>query len=97
MHVVTDLSIPLLARQLNCSVSVMLSQPHLLDTCQQHPKVILNLVTTAKVDHTLQITYGILCLHYLRCGTAVAQWLRCCATNRKMAGSTPASVNGISY
>jgi len=23
-------------------------------------------------------------------GTAVAQWLRCCATNRKVAGSIPA-------
>jgi len=26
---------------------------------------------------------------------AVAQWLRCCATNRKVAGSIPAGVNGI--
>jgi len=28
-------------------------------------------------------------------GTAVAQWLRCCATNRKIAGSIPAGVNGF--
>ena len=28
-------------------------------------------------------------------GTAVAQWLRCCATNRKVAGSIPAGVNGF--
>jgi len=28
-------------------------------------------------------------------GTAVAQWLRCCATNRKVAGSIPAAVIGI--
>jgi len=27
--------------------------------------------------------------------TAVAQWLRCCATNRKVAGSIPASVTGF--
>jgi len=27
-------------------------------------------------------------------GTAVAQWLSCCATNRKVAGSIPASVSG---
>ena len=27
-------------------------------------------------------------------GTAVAQWLRCCATNRKVAGSIPADVIG---
>ena len=28
-------------------------------------------------------------------GTAVAQWLRCCATNRKVAGSIPAHVIGF--
>jgi hypothetical protein len=28
-------------------------------------------------------------------GTAVAQWLRCCATNRKVAGSIPADIIGI--
>ena len=28
-------------------------------------------------------------------GTAVAQWLRCCDTNRKVAGSIPASVSGF--
>ena len=34
-------------------------------------------------------------LGYLLGGTAVEQWLRCCATNRKVAGSIPAGVNGI--
>jgi len=28
-------------------------------------------------------------------GTAVAQWLRCCATNRKVAGSIPDGAIGI--
>ena len=28
-------------------------------------------------------------------GTAVAQWLRCCVTNRKVAGSIPAGVTGF--
>jgi len=28
-------------------------------------------------------------------GTAVAQWLRCCATSRKVAGSIPAGVSGF--
>jgi len=28
-------------------------------------------------------------------GTAVAQWLRCCATNRKVAGSIPDGVTRI--
>ena len=27
-------------------------------------------------------------------GPAVAQWLRCCATNRKVAGSIPAGATG---
>jgi len=27
--------------------------------------------------------------------TAVAQWLRCCATNRKVAGLNPAGVSGF--
>ena len=46
-------------------------------------------------------------IHYAQCrivdfvrynitkGTAVAQWLRCCATNRKVAGSIPDGVIGI--
>ena len=29
------------------------------------------------------------------CGTSVAQWLRCCATNRKVAGSIPDGVIGM--
>jgi len=29
---------------------------------------------------------------YLAMGTVVAQWLRCCATNRKVAGSIPDGV-----
>ena len=28
-------------------------------------------------------------------GTAVAQWLRCCTTNRKVTGSIPAGVTGF--
>jgi hypothetical protein len=30
-------------------------------------------------------------------GTAVAQWLMCCATIRKVAGSIPASVSGFFF
>ena len=33
-------------------------------------------------------------IHVRTWGTAVAQWLKCCATNRKVAGSIPASVSG---
>jgi len=31
-------------------------------------------------------------LNLVKKGTAVAQWLRCCATNRKVAGLIPAGV-----
>ena len=32
---------------------------------------------------------------YQYLGSAVAQWLRCCATNRKVAGLIPAGVSGF--
>jgi len=32
---------------------------------------------------------------HCKLGTAVAQWFRCCATNRKVAGSIPAGVIGF--
>ena len=32
-----------------------------------------------------------------RWGNAIAQWLRCCATNRKVAGSIPAGVTGFFF
>ena len=35
------------------------------------------------------------CYNICTWGTEVAQWLRCCATNRKVAGSIPASVSGF--
>jgi len=34
---------------------------------------------------------------YVLCLTPVAQWLRCCTTNRKVAGSIPVCVIGIIY
>ena len=40
------------------------------------------------VDESIVVCYTILV-------TAVAQWLRCCATNRKVAGSIPTGVIGI--
>ena len=36
-----------------------------------------------------------LILIFIDIGTAVAQWLRHCATNRKVAGSIPAGVSGF--
>ena len=38
--------------------------------------------------------YNIHVLYGSVVGTSVAQWLRCCATNRKVAGSIPDGVSG---
>ena len=49
----------------------------------------------------LKVTVCILCTAdrqaciYFFGGTAVAQWLRCCVTIRKVAGSIPAGVSGF--
>jgi len=37
----------------------------------------------------------LLSIRYILLRTAVAQWLRCCVTNRKVVGSIPAGVIGI--
>jgi len=42
--------------------------------------------------HTILGNLLIYCLY-----NAVAQWLRCCTTNRKFAGSIPDGVTGIFY
>ena len=39
--------------------------------------------------------YLVFHLYYIRVYIAVAQWLRCCATNQKVAGSIPACVSGF--
>ena len=48
---------------------------------------------------TVFISYARFCtilgLTRLKWGTAVAQWLGCCATNRKVSGSIPAGVMDI--
>ena len=41
------------------------------------------------------VSWGLNCSPLEPSGTAVAQWLRCCATNRKVASSIPASINGF--
>ena len=40
-------------------------------------------------------TFSITVWYHEKTGTAVAQWLMCCATNRKVAGSIPAGVSGF--
>ena len=48
------------------------------------------------IPYSLQgVRNKIITFIFILMGTAVAQWLRCCATNRKFAGSIPDGVIGI--
>jgi len=47
------------------------------------------------VFYVVKLIFLIYIYIYLYLGTAVAQWLRCCATNRKVTGSIPAGVTGF--
>jgi len=38
---------------------------------------------------------SLISVEFFNMGTAVAHWLKCCATNRKFLVSIPASINGI--
>jgi hypothetical protein len=48
-------------------------------------------------EHFLTVYTAFGTIHGYCCRSAVAQWLRCCATNRKVAGSIAAGVIGIFY
>ena len=48
-----------------------------------------------QLPNPLVLTLIISCRYKQTWGTAVAQWLRCCATNQKVAGSIPAGVSGF--
>jgi hypothetical protein len=48
------------------------------------------------IVYVITVKWPVIIVCYMRKeGTAVAQWLRYCATNRKAAGSIPDSVIGI--
>ena len=64
---------------------------HVINVCNQG-KTLLSSCTFLyrnRVDKRGLDLYGLI----LITGTAVAQWLRCCATNRKVAGSIPTGVS----
>jgi len=60
----------------------------------QNMKALFILQTLAYQDYIHKVSV-ILHDYLLAQGTAEAQWLRCCATNRKVAGSIPDGVIGI--
>jgi len=63
--------------------------------CFVHRASLYNLCKQSQLGCTLFLSMFISFVYMFRAGTAVAQWLRCCATNRKVAGSIPAGVIGI--
>ena len=93
---------PLLFRE-TPACSTRRSRPHISSYCQLiDPLVIVpyaflanipgnrsGIITSAEVESNNSYQYP------FSVGPAVAQWLRCCATNRKVAGSIPDGVIGI--
>jgi len=55
----------------------------------------VRLSTRVKRLQQVPIPACVYCHYVSLLGTAVAQWLRCCAINRKVAGSIPEGVTGI--
>jgi len=67
-------------------------------TCLIIENSVINTVITCCVcnKESLHFAHHVYFSYYSkRLGTVVAQWLRCCATNRKVAGSIPAGVSGF--
>ena len=58
----------------------------------KHFYIFLFLMCNCGIRFILLLFY---CPNNIWWGTAVAQWLRCCATNRKVAGSISAGVSGF--
>ena len=54
---------------------------------------VLYILTFITVVSNCECEY--MCMYIILLGIAVAQWLRCCATNEKVAGAIPASVSGF--
>ena len=62
----------------------------------RHPRcVFINYNRINQLPNTTIWWLDICCLLHRYRGIAVAQWLRCCATIRKVAGSIPAGVSGF--
>jgi len=64
-----------------------------------HLQLVCRLRISAATTSSHDMYTGNFTLNFITCiirlGTMVALWLRCCATNRKVAGSIPAGVIGF--
>ena len=77
----------------SCNKSYLVCQPFIHTHTHTHTHTYIYIYIYIYI-HIYIYTY-IHTYAYIHTGTAVAQWLRCCATNRKVAGSIPHSVIGI--
>ena len=63
------------------------------------PLLIIIIITNVDLSYPMTLTSPSLCRYgkaeSMWWRTAIAQWLRCSATNRKVAGSIPDGVTGI--
>jgi hypothetical protein len=57
--------------------------------------LVIYFVEMCYVEYCIFINFSLSSSVYFYWGTAVAQWLRYCATNLKVAGSIPDGVSGI--
>jgi hypothetical protein len=78
----------LLSRECYENLAIPLFLPFIIHGCP-------TIYKTKQFDHLIW-QYHLALLQEFE-GTAVAQWLSCCATNRKVAGSIPHGVTGIFY
>ena len=84
---------------MNVTFSLYLAQysPHRIGADKSCTDILMGRIVSLIIGSTL---FGATSLFFYRqlrvhVGTAVAQWLRCCATNQKVAGSIPAGVRGF--
>ena len=81
--------------RLSINIEEILSRAH--GNFEEKNKVIESsvIITNYRIIVNTYYNYIINAQYNYYRGTAVAQWLRCCATNRKVVDSIPAGVMGI--
>ena len=98
------LLITTLASSIRCIISSSIFSPSPVTTvssylhfgaCFRALSSILILIFSKSLEQTVTSVFFSVNFHFVVSLNAVAQWLKCCATNRKVAGSIPAGDTGI--
>ena len=92
---ITNIIVVALCVLVNVSLRMFLIGPKcVIFLCYLCPRVLIDYYTRQREQMLLYVPC-ILLTYIVRLGTAVAQWLRRCATDRKVAGSIPDVVTDI--